>query len=95
LLRDPDLFVQGRRFYPEFLTEAMLRGTTLERFEAYKTAVDPITGWMTRAEVRELENLPPEDKPNELVDAVPPADPPVVEDPPALPTEPSLNGGAG
>lgn len=77
LLRDPDLFIQGRRFYPEFLVEAMLRGTSKERAEFYQVALDPDKGWMRRDEVRELENLEPEPEPKD-----PPVDGTVVEDDP-------------
>lgn len=82
LRRDPDLFPQRQKFYPEFLTEALMRGTTKERFEAYQLALDPDKGWMERAEVRELENLPAE---QELV----PDKAPVVPAPDLI-----MNGGA-
>lgn len=81
LKRDLDLFVQGRRFYPEFLIEAVLRGTSQERAAFYEKALDPVKGWMQRAEVRELENLPPE------------STAPVVPTPaPPAPQIPMLNG---
>lgn len=47
---------RARNLYPEFLADALLRGNTLERFQAYKIAVD--AGFMQRSEIRELENLP-------------------------------------
>jgi HK97 family phage portal protein len=59
VLRDPSIFVQGDRFYPEFLLEGLLRADTKTRFEAYQIALDKDTGWMTKPEVRELENLNP------------------------------------
>lgn len=63
LLRDPSLFVQGQRFYPEFLVEGLLRADTKTRYEAYAIALDPQKGWMDRNEVREIENLQPKDAP--------------------------------
>lgn len=61
LARDRDLFPgEGRSLYPEFLTDAILRADTKTRYESYGLALDPVKGWMTRAEVRQLENLPPE-----------------------------------
>lgn len=59
LLRDPSLFVQGSRFYPEFLVEGLLRADTKTRYESYALALDPAKGWMDRDEIRELENLQP------------------------------------
>lgn len=59
LMRDPQLF-PGRKMYPEFLVEAMLRGTSKERAEFYAQALNPDTGWMRRDEVRALENLEPD-----------------------------------
>lgn len=47
---------RGRGLYPEFKADALLRGSTKERYEAYKLALEG--GWMNRAEIRELENLP-------------------------------------
>lgn len=62
LARDRDLFPgDGRRVYPEFLAAAMLRADAKTRAEFYQKALDPLTGWMRREEVRGLENLPPED----------------------------------
>lgn len=54
---DPDLTVSGT--FEEFILEGLLRGDTASRFEAYSKA----TGrpWMTPAEVRQRENLPPLD----------------------------------
>lgn len=61
LARDRELFPgEGRAMYPEFLAEAMLRTDVSTRSEVYARALDPVTGWMSRAEVRALENLPPE-----------------------------------
>ncbi len=48
--------------YVEFSLDALLRGDTATRAQVYTQALSPDTGWMTRAEVRELENLTPEDE---------------------------------
>lgn len=45
------------RFFAEHNLEGLLRGDTKTRFEAYQIAVT--FGWMTRAEVRDRENLNP------------------------------------
>jgi phage portal protein BeeE len=46
--------------YVEFLLDALLRADSKTRAEVYTAALDPITGWMRRDEVRRLENLEPE-----------------------------------
>ena len=88
LMRDTDLFPQSRKFYPEFLIEAILRGTSKERAEFYEKALDPKTGWMVREEVRHLENLGEETAP---------AKPPPASDPASssrhLLSPAMLNGG--
>jgi HK97 family phage portal protein len=62
LARDRDLFPgEGRAMYPEFVAEAMLRTDAKTRAEIYSRALDPITGWMRRDEVRSLENLGADD----------------------------------
>jgi phage portal protein BeeE len=43
-----------------FETDALLRSDAKTRAEVYEKALDPLTGWMTRAEVRRLEDLEPE-----------------------------------
>jgi HK97 family phage portal protein len=58
---DPDLCAE--RQYVEFLLDALLRADSKTRAEVYTAALNPTTGWMTRAEVRRLENLDPEDEP--------------------------------
>jgi HK97 family phage portal protein len=55
---DPDLCSQNQ--YVEFLIDALLRADSATRADVYTKALNPQTGWMTRAEVRELENLEPE-----------------------------------
>ena len=46
--------------YVEFLLDALLRADSATRSDVYTRALDPLTGWMTREEVRRLENLDPE-----------------------------------
>lgn len=46
--------------YVEFVLDALLRGDSKTRAEVYRLALDPVTGWMSRPEVRGLENLPAE-----------------------------------
>jgi HK97 family phage portal protein len=55
---DPDLC--SERQYVEFLVDALLRADSKTRAEVYALALDPAKGWMTRDEVRRLENLEPE-----------------------------------
>lgn len=55
---DPDL--SPTTVYVEFLLDALLRADTKERAESYALALDPDKGWMTRDEVRRLENLDPD-----------------------------------
>jgi HK97 family phage portal protein len=47
--------------YVEFSLDGLLRGDSSARAEVYTRALDPVTGWLQRSEVRELENLTPED----------------------------------
>lgn len=63
LSADADLF--GESEYAEFLLDALLRADSATRSEVYTRALDPVTGWLTRAEVRRLENLEPEAEPAE------------------------------
>ncbi len=55
---DPDLC--GGNAYVEFLLDALLRADSATRAQVYTAALNAETGWLTRAEVRRLENLPPE-----------------------------------
>lgn len=55
LSQDPDLCPGG--LYVEFLVDALLRADSATRATIYSQALDPETGWMTRDEVRRLENL--------------------------------------
>ena len=46
--------------YVQFGLDGLLRADAAKRSEIYARALDPETGYMTRAEVRALEELPPE-----------------------------------
>lgn len=48
--------VEQQRFYAEFAVEGLLRADTAARTSFYSTALQ--NGWMSRNEVRRLENLP-------------------------------------
>ena len=48
------------RQYVKFEADALLRADAKTRADVYTAALDPLTGWMTREEVRRLEDLPPE-----------------------------------
>jgi len=52
--------------YVEFEMDGILRADSSTRSEVYTRALDPITGWATRAEIRALENLPAENTPAEI-----------------------------
>ena len=56
---DPDLTFQ--RQFVRFELDGLLRADAKTRSEVYAQALDPVTGWMSREEVRRLEDLPPED----------------------------------
>jgi HK97 family phage portal protein len=47
------------QYFAEFLTAALLRGDTMSRYTAYSSAIT--AGWITRNEVREIENMNPDD----------------------------------
>jgi len=55
---DADLCPGGT--YVLFNLDGLLRADAAKRSEIYARALDPETGYMTRAEVRALEELPPE-----------------------------------
>jgi HK97 family phage portal protein len=46
--------------YVQFDFDALLRAAPESRAQSYTAALNPETGWMRREEVRELEDLPPE-----------------------------------
>lgn len=60
---DPDLCFE--RVYVEFLLDSLLRADHATRAEVYTKALDPVTGWMTRDEVRARENLEAEAEPQQ------------------------------
>lgn len=70
LSADRDLF--SGPTYCEFSLDALLRADSKTRAEVYKMALDPVAGYMNRAEVRKLENLPPETAPAPA-DLIPPS----------------------
>ena len=49
------LFAGSDRYYVKFNMTGLLRGTLQERADYYKTAIE--YGWLSRNEVRELEDL--------------------------------------
>lgn len=57
----------GPNQYVEFLLDGLLRADSKTRSEIYAMALDTTTGWMTRAEVRKLENLAEEREPGNPV----------------------------
>ncbi|HEX5506192.1 MAG TPA: phage portal protein, partial [Thermomicrobiales bacterium] len=61
LSADADLFPQPGH-YCRFALEGLLRADPAARAAFYQAALDPAKGWMTRAEVRALEDLPPEEE---------------------------------
>jgi phage portal protein BeeE len=46
-----------------FEVDGLLRADASTRAEVYAKALDPVTGWMSRDEVRRLEDLEPERNP--------------------------------
>ena len=58
IANDPDLAFE--RQYVRFELDGLLRADAKTRAEIYTAALDPITGWMSRDEVRRLEDLEPE-----------------------------------
>jgi len=58
---DADLCPGGT--YVQFDFDGLLRAASEQRAQQYTAALNPQTGWMQRAEVRELEDLPSETEP--------------------------------
>lgn len=56
-----DLIVANRVYFAEYKPEILLRGDTLKRFQAYQLAAGGQAPWMSRNEVRALENMNPVD----------------------------------
>jgi HK97 family phage portal protein len=61
ITNDPDLC--SANVFVEFLLDALLRADSKTRADVYALALDPVKGWMSRDEVRRLENLEPEPTP--------------------------------
>jgi HK97 family phage portal protein len=59
---DTDLCPGGT--YVQFDLDGLLRADAATRSEIYTRALNADTGWLTRPEVRELEDLPPEEAPS-------------------------------
>lgn len=79
---DPDLAFQKQ--YVRFETDGLLRADANTRSEVYARALDPVTGWMDRDEVRRLEDLPPSATPQTVEQLIATAKP--------MPMEASTNG---
>lgn len=60
LSADDDLFPRAQRAYCAFDLDGLLRGDAQARAAVYTAALDPLTGWMNRGEVRAMEDLPAE-----------------------------------
>lgn len=54
-----DLIVASQTYFAEFELDALLRGDTKSRYEAYQVAAGGQAPWMSRNEVRRRENLNP------------------------------------
>lgn len=52
-----DLILAKDTYFVEFLLEAMIRATMAERYTAHQSSIQ--SGWKTRNEVREIENMNP------------------------------------
>lgn len=61
------LMLSGERktYFVEFLVDGLLRGDIMSRYQAYATAIQ--NGWMSRNEVRQLENLNPAEELDEFL----------------------------
>lgn len=88
LQADPDTATMGA--VPEFLLDGLLRADSASRAVFYAAALSPTQGWMSRGEVRDLENLPPEAGDGQG------GDPTVIVAgaPSSIPVAPDLNGNA-
>jgi HK97 family phage portal protein len=83
-----DLILDKRKFFVEFLVDALLRGKTLERYQAYAVATGGAP-WMAPNEVRERENLNAMDGLDEVAKPAAPAPPAPAEEPDPAQEEPS------
>lgn len=57
----------ARNVYPKFNVSSLLRGDTKTRYESYKTAAGGPAPWMSRNDIRELEDLNPVDGLDEIL----------------------------
>jgi phage portal protein BeeE len=58
-----DTDLTSERQFVRFEVDGLLRADAKTRAEIYQLAADPVTGWMSREEIRRLEDLDPEDAP--------------------------------
>jgi len=69
LSADGDL--SPRNVYVAFNLDGLLRADAATRADVYSKALDPVTGWLSRSEVRSLEDLPAEPatapRPSEMI----------------------------
>jgi HK97 family phage portal protein len=56
--------------FVKFEIDSLLRADARTRAEVYHLALDPLQGWLTRSEVRRLEDLPPEPGRRTALDAI-------------------------
>lgn len=92
------LIVNNRRFFVEFLTQALLRGNLKDRYDAYTLGRNG--GWLSVNDILRLENMNPIGpegdvrlQPMNMVPlGTPPA--PAAPPPPAAPSSPPRNGAA-
>jgi HK97 family phage portal protein len=56
-----DLILANRLYFAEYKPEILLRGDTLKRYQAYQLAAGGQAPWLSRNEVRALENMNPVD----------------------------------
>ena len=64
--------------YVRFALDSRLRGDSSTRARVYAAALDPAKGWMSRDEVRALEDLPPEQEENQAAHPAEEEEPPSV-----------------
>jgi hypothetical protein len=54
-----DLILAPQKYFVEFLNDALLRGDTKSRYDAYNIAAGGQAPWMSRNEIRQRENMNP------------------------------------
>ncbi len=59
--------IRTNTLYAELLFDALLRGTTLERYRAYQIAAGGNAPWLSRNDIRRSENKPPLDGLDEIL----------------------------